>query len=1381
MNYSLGIDVGSVNAHITLIDNQAETVYADSEKIATSSLNAVNILLERLADRVSLNSISSAGYSGPDISPDITGLGWARYSSSSALASGVLSENSQARTIIYGGGQTALIVELEDGLNRPWKAWSNPLCAAGTGRFLEQQAYRLGISLEDLSSLALSFKGSVPRIATRCSVFAKSDLIHLQQKGVSLEAMLCALCESIARMVTSLKKGEFREPVYFTGGLAANRAVGRALENSLSARNGHPVRLLIPGDYLHSQSKGLALLAANKPAKVRLLSGEETAVKYHALAPFPCPGRVPRPALQSSNGNEPHYLGVDIGSTSTKAAITNSNGEVILKDYLMTAGRPVDAVKQLFTLLLEKGAGRINIAGAGVTGSGRYLVGSLIGADLVKNEITAQVRAARELDPDADIIEIGGQDSKLVIKRNGVVVDYQMNKACAAGTGSFIDELADMLGVSVKNGGFARLALGAGHTIDLGTRCAAFMGQAVATAVQQNTPLNVITASLADSIAKNYLSKVVGSRKLGAKVILTGAVFYNEAVVASFNKQLGKKTVIVAGHREVSGAIGAALLAKESMPGKVSAFKGFDTVIESDCRLSSFVCTRCDNNCTITRMQLGSGQNTYFGSRCDLYDASLGEQSVRTPFDERERLLVEDYRPAEGTGPTVGIPRALMVYDYAPLLIGFLNHLGVRVTLSGKTTKHLMEKAIELSYSDSCFPMKLLHGHIDSLSGADFILYPCFIRLGQKHDDANQKYACPLVQASPFIVREVLQTGCRILSPIVDLSLGEKETIDNFARTAVAMGFSYQQGKEAAIAGLKAQSGFTEKLARLGQQTVEQLKKDNKTGVVIISRSYMSQDAGANLGIAEKLARLGVVPVPLDFLPLDTREPSRYSDRPYWSYESKFISAVSVVTREPLLYSLAVTNFGCGPDSFILKVLEDISGPKPIGQMEIDEHAAEAGLVTRLEAFVDTISEHARFQKQAGPTRSEHVYRGASSSIEPDKPLLIPHMAPHAVVLAAAMQAFGVDARVLPEADESDLLLASELTSGTECLPYRVTLGSFLRFFRENPSERKAQGFMSGSFGPCRLGKYAIEQERLLKQAGFEMRMCTTVSNNAYRDLNLGSGFERLAWKGIVAVDHLERLLWHTRPYTHNGAEADRLFEEYLDGLAGLVRRRQSYNHLLRQASAGFACLINPEAAPRPLVGINGEIFLRANRFANSNLVRECEKAGLEVVVSPMSEWLKYTTFRNIEDSIKDRDVLKTIKGLVKKRVQLHDESSIAREFASVLDHREPSTEEILAMSADFLSPRCGSEAVLSLGSGLEWMKNDLFAGVISVMPHGCMPGGIVAAMAENFSSRYRKPWISLTYDGFLESNNLARITNFAEILKFCTRQTASPLAGHTA
>jgi predicted CoA-substrate-specific enzyme activase len=448
------------------------------------------------------------------------------------------------------------------------------------------------------------------------------------------------------------------------------------------------------------------------------------------------------------------YLGVDIGSTSTKAVILDESGKTILaKNYLMTAGRPIDAVKQVFRNLLHDGAQRIRIAGTGVTGSGRYLIGSLIGADIVKNEITAQTRAAAEIDPEADIIEVGGQDSKLVIKRNSVVVDYQMNKACAAGTGSFIDELAEMLGVSVMNGEFAKLAFSAPNTIDLGTRCAAFMGQAVVSAQQEGVSLEVITASLATSIAKNYLSKVVGTRKLGSKIILTGAVFYNQAVVSAFFEQLKGKILTVADHRDVSGAIGAALIAKETVSGDTSKFKGFKEVIEANCALSIFTCKTCENNCAITRLQAIDEKPTFFGSRCDLFDSTLAHDKKETFFDEREKLLLREYQENKGTGPTVGIPRALMVHDYAPLLISFLNALGARVFLSGKTNKETIERAVELSYADSCFPLKLLYGHVTAFNKVDYVLYPSAIRLSIRDGEENQKYTCPLVQASPFIVR----------------------------------------------------------------------------------------------------------------------------------------------------------------------------------------------------------------------------------------------------------------------------------------------------------------------------------------------------------------------------------------------------------------------------------------------------------------------------------------------------------------------------------------------------------------------------------------------------------------------------------------------------
>ncbi|APV45242.1 CoA-substrate-specific enzyme activase, putative [Dehalogenimonas formicexedens] len=1369
MNYYLGLDVGSVNVKLCLVDDKGSVVKHDIEKIVFDARQSVNSLLKRLEQ---FPDIAGAGVTGSGKELIPADWHWGSYSSPLAVASGVLHAHPDARTIIQVGGQTSLVISLEDGLKKPWKVVSNPLCAAGTGRFLEQQAYRLGITMEDFTRIALSQRGHAPRVAARCSVFAKSDIIHLQQKGVQLSAILSALCESIARMIVSLKKGPFDAPLYLVGGVAANGAVERALNALLSSRNGYDVAVAVPGDAVYTEAHGAALLSIGRRSKIGTLPVADNRRNYFQTPPLERQAVPVPPSLPVITDRGSGYLGIDVGSTSTKAVILDSvTGKIIAKTYLMTAGRPIDAVKQVMVELMKKGAENVDIAGAGVTGSGRYLVGGFVGADLIKNEITAQTRAAAVIDQDADIIEIGGQDSKLVLKRNGVVIDCQMNKACAAGTGSFIDELADQLGVKVTNGDFARLAFTAPYTIDLGTRCAAFMSQSITSAQQDGVSLPVITASLANAIAKNYLSKVVAHRKLGRNIILTGAVFYNEAVVAAFRQQLPDHELSVAEHREVSGAAGAALLARDQ--GRLfpvpSVFKGFKALAESSCHLTTFPCYHCDNNCSITQMKLPDGSDSFFGSRCDRYDSRIDKVKIRTAFDDREALLLKDAGGATGHGPAVGIPRALLTHDLAPLLTGFLNALDARVVISPRTTAKIIEHAIELSYTDSCFPVKLLHGHVAFLKDAvDFILCPAAIRLGPKEGDENQKYACPLVQASPFIVREVLETGARLVSPVIDFSLGDDEVIANLARTARELGAPPVRARQAAVAGIRSQRLFETGRAAAGREVLASLKSSGKTGVVLISRSYMAGDPGANLGIANALAQLGVEPIPMDFLPLESVDISRYTDRPYWSYESKFIAASDIIAREPNLYGLMITNFGCGPNSFILPVLEDIMGGKPLGQLEVDEHAAEAGVITRLEAFVDTINGYSRTAQRHETAPIDYKRQTLPVSVD-HKTFVIPFMAPFIRVLAGAVEASGRKVEVLPETDARSLQLSNRVTAGTECLPYRATLGDFLRFCEDNRAAVPGSEFiMASAYGPCRLGKYALEQGIALKQAGYDIQVRSTTSNKSYEDLNLGADFPRRAADAIFAADALEKLLWRARPYEKESGLADRLFESYVSRFRDGARRWQNLNGLLEHAARDFKEIIDVTLPRRPLVGINGEIYLRANRFANDDLARCCEAAGLEVTISPTAEWLRYIFHRAHEDNFRFRRYGKLFRSYLRRRVLDAD----YRNSIGVIEHivgglREGSIEEVLAKSGLHLSPRCGSEAVLSIGSGLEWLESPDFAGVISVMPHGCMPGGIVAAMAEKLASSLHKPWVTLTYDGIMESNNRTRIQNFAEIIRY--------------
>ncbi len=1375
----LGLDIGAVQVKAALVDGAGGVIAQFSERIQRGPAEAVAALLGRLADVAPLARIASAGACGSGHALYDRQTGWRVFSSPYAAMAGVLRDAPQARTIVQIGGQSAFVVGLQGGLDRPWRVARSPLCAAGTGRFLEQQAYRLNIPIEELGARALEWTGAPPRIAARCSVFAKSDLIHLQQKGWPISAMLAGLSDSVARMVRSLWREPFAAPLLFIGGVAANAGVARALQEVLG------VPVIVPSDATGREALGAALLAARQgpragaPPDLRPQDGAEQGLFFvpRRLTPAQPPAAGAwQPAALPEGAALDAFLGVDVGSTSTKAALIASDGTVLDKSYLMTAGQPLEAVKQVMTDLATRLEGRVRVRAAGVTGSGRYLVGHFIGADLIRNEITAQTRAALQIDPRVNtVFELGGQDCKYVYLSNGAALDYRMNKACAAGTGSFLDELAEQLQIPTRTGEFARRAFAAEHQLDLGERCAAFMSQAVTSAQQAGVAPEIIVSSLATSLAKNYRSKVVGTGRVGERVFLTGAVFYNEAVAAAFQAEFPDKTFVVPEHKEVTGAIGAALLAKEAMTdGRASTFKGFARLAETEYQLRSFTCSHCENHCAVSAMRTEGGSPVYYGSRCDRYDADGGgapSEERETPFAARERLLFAEppstATPAAGPRrPVVGLPRALLTYDLAPLWSGFLRALGAEVRYSPPTSKALIERSIERAYTDSCFPLKLLHGHVAQLldEGVDYLLVPNAIRMGRKGGEEDQHYACPLVQAAPYIVDAVFDLGDRLLAPIVDLSRGDEALLAECEAIARRLGYPAGRGRAAGGVGLANQREFEARLQEEGRRVLDGLAADaTSIGVVLLSRAYNAQDDGANLGMARALARLGVTPIPLDLLPLDSVDLHDVTDRPYWHYERKILAASKIIASHAQLYGLVLSNFGCGPNAIIENVIEDIMGDKPLGHIEIDEHAAEAGYVTRLEALVDTIRSHRRIAV-ASAADSARYRRRAPAGVGPKQTLFLPRMADHAEAIAAACQACGIDARVLPESDERSMALSRDVTSGKECLPFRDTLGVFLRMAEDGELPSGARALMPGSFGPCRLGKYAQEQQKILDERGIHLELFSTVSNNAYGDLGLGTSFELLAWQSIVATDYLQKLLWMVRPYERQAGAANAAYGEYMTRLIAATRARQQLGPLMEHATAEFVALRDSALPRRPLVGINGEYYLRANRFCNQDVVLLCEAHGLEVEVSPIGEWFRYTALRNLEDGLLNRDLPRVLKGSLRRAAMEVYHRRVAAWFAAGRTGPVQSPRRLLRASGRYLPSRNGTEAVLSLGTGVLQMEDAEFAGVISVMPHGCMPGGVVAALAAQASRDHDdKPWANLTYDGFSESVNAEKVADLAE------------------
>lgn len=647
----LGLDIGSVNTRIAVIGSDGKLLHTDTERIYKGPTQAITELLDRAKEEVAFDDIAGAGVTGSGRQLYHAQEGWQELSSPITAIYGVLHDQPEARTIIEIGAQSALVIGLEGGLDKPWRVSRSPLCAAGTGRFLEQQSYRLGISIEEFGPLALKWTQNPPRIAARCSVFAKSDLIHLQQKGWSVPAMLAGLSDAVARMVLAQWREPFIPPLVCIGGVSQNEGVMRGLGDALNGMD-----IIVPSDPANRGAIGAALLAMENPIR----PGDFYPGTNQSSEVFFVSRSLPReispdgwtPPEIGGSGVVDAYLGVDVGSTSTKAAVIDANGDLLAKTYLMTAGQPLEAVKQVMANLVPMVDGKVCLRAAGVTGSGRYLVGAFIGADLVKNEITAQTRAALQIDPQVDtVFEMGGQDAKYVYLENGTVLDYQMNKACAAGTGSFVDELADQLGVSTRTGEFSDLAFSADTQLNLGEKCAAFMSQAVTSAQHAGVSLDVIVSSLATSLAKNYRSKVVGMRRVGKRIFLTGAVFYNKAVVSAYRAEFPDRTLVVPQHKEVTGAIGVALLAKEAMKeGETSTFKGVDRLAHETYKLKSFTCEHCENKCAISVMTTDSGLRLFYGSRCDRYDSSVGvsSQKLATPFTIRRDLLLAQFSNEKG-------------------------------------------------------------------------------------------------------------------------------------------------------------------------------------------------------------------------------------------------------------------------------------------------------------------------------------------------------------------------------------------------------------------------------------------------------------------------------------------------------------------------------------------------------------------------------------------------------------------------------------------------------------------------------------------------------------------------------------------------------------
>ena len=1272
--------------------------------------------------------------------------------------------NNKCRYIVNVGAGSIKLIELDN--NGDFSSYSeNSLCAAGTGSFLDEQMHRMNFSYNDIESM--SYIKDAPDIATRCAVFAKSDLIHRQQEGYTKEEMWSGLCRGVTTtMLQSVFRGDVPDDdILFCGGLFLNPIVRLCLKETVKSpffyENGHFLSA-IGSVILNGKNKkagNSSFFTDEKQIKKNNLKILE--LKYSKSADFSTKHEYFSNELEVRIHDEPKNnsrvsLGIDIGSTSTKLVVLDAGTRDVLIDiYGRTKGNPIDATKKLFGELKQiTGNRNIKIISAATTGSGRKLVGKIIGADLIINEITAHFKGASFFTPFIEtIFEIGGQDSKYIRGHNGNVVDCNMNFVCAAGTGSFIEEQAQRLGFDVRDIGDLVLGLKTPHTSD---RCTVFMEQDINKLLSQGFSREDVLAGVISSIAKNYLSRVVGLRPVtGEKIFFQGATARNKGLVAAFESLLNKE-IVVSPFCHVMGSLGAAILSLERTSLSESRFRGLD-VLNQHIELEYTKCGKCANLCKITTAKFFNGTQESWGFMCG--KETFNEEKKGRSIDHfkelsslvnsgnRKVLVLRELKKPE----RIGIPFTLVMHNYLPLWKTFLEELGFDVVLSGASTLELKEKAMRISKSDFCFPVKLSLAHFqdfDDHDNVEYFFYPAMLS-EKTQDNGMPRVFCPYVVGFPSVAKETLSIEKEIISPLIDFRQKKSIIINNLFESLRGFDFSKHEISAAYNAGIKRQQDYFKERYDYGQSLLKEINDNNKTGVVCIGRPYNLYDKIVNLGLPERLKESGVLVFPFECL-IDPEENDPDIEYMYWNYGEKILNAAKKIKDIDNVYPVYFTNFSCGPDSFILSRFEEIMRGKPYLIIEFDEHESETGYLTRIEAFTDVILEKER--KNPVADNADKLFH--KSWRHKNKKLWFPAM--YDLVprfFAASFRGYGFNAEALPTENTEVFELGRQNTRGSECLPASTTIGAFLRKMKEidaDPSEHAL--FMPTAEGPCRFGQYSILHKRILEKNGMgEAEIFSPTSTNSY--LGIDSALVRYLLDASMVSDAISKFVHKTRPYEINKGETDRRAEEIAVKLESFIEKKSNLLVAL-ESSLEVLSAIPVEKTIRPLAGIVGEQYVRANSFCNNNVIRYVEEHGGEAWLTPFSEWLSYTAWMerylvNVNrKNIFLRLGLNLKVGYILRRI--HEFELIMKKY--IPDRIEPPIEKVLEEGKKYVPVEFEGETILTIGRAILFMEQgaDL---IVNCAPFGCMPGNMTTSIFHNIQKKYNIPIMNLFYDGESDVN----------------------------
>ena len=1383
-NSVLGVDIGSVSLNIVQLDTEGKII----RRFSQFHKGNIRHAFSEAGKIFDLSQIYSIACTSSSVCLNKKLILY--YNAQVAIMEAARYICPGAVSVLHIGAEKFMLIKFDSRGNYQ-SSKVNSSCAAGTGSFLDQQAVRLNLSgIEELCDLALKNIEEVPPIASRCAVFSKTDIIHAQQRGYSVNSICNSLCKGLAENIinTVFNRDTPAWPLLLTGGVSRNLVVREYLEKQLKTtflyhEDSHLFGAMGAALLLLKEKTGFIPLNIrsfedilvqtdtekqyfHKPLLLSLskypdFSTEESYLLTPEISKHPAKVEVDIYSELIPHNNYKVFTGIDIGSTSTKAILIDETKKPVAGFYTYTVGKPLSAVKSILEAIenvaLRKKA-EFTIKGVGTTGSGRKFIGKILNADLIIDEITSHARAAYELNPLTDtIIEIGGQDAKFTLMHNGSVTFSQMNSVCAAGTGSFLQEQAEKLGCSISD--YAKMSENIGAPL-ASNRCAVFMERDIIQLLGIGYSINEILATALHSVTENYLQKVATEASIGNYICFQGATAKNKSLVAAFEQRL-KKPIYVSEYCHLTGALGTALMLHEGNILK-SSFRGIGLYSE-EIPVDTETCNICTNKCCISLATV-SGEKVAYGFMCGRdYETTRFTSCNKTGFDLlKSRNKIFSLKPIHAFSKDIiiGIPASLHLFEELPLWKRFFDNLSIR-TITSEDYNDSIKTGKCLAGAEFCSPVNSIFGHVVYLSDkVDYIFLPVLLQTRESSAE-NKGHYCYYTQFSSSLVYTLkindIQNKC--ISPLLSFPKGKyhvSQKLLQCLKPLVKNGLSYFTVFNAFNEAL---SFYSNQKKQLGDIFKKQFKPDEEISVVLLGRPYIVLSKTLNKGIPDIFSALGIKTFYQDMISsddIDQEDITILLKKVPWYFVSKILEVAKIVAETKNLYPVLITAFKCAPDSFIIEYFRKIFNRcrKPYLILQIDEHDSNIGYETRIEAAIRSFKNHASTCEEKTKFKSTQILPQVSKNIA-GKTLLFPMWDPVvSPLLVANLKRLGIDARLMKS---SELIIKKSMAHNSgQCLPINIIAQEFIDYVTEQEIEPgKAMLWAIESKVSCNLRLYPEYIKSIFENWGQGLEKADVYSG-LLTHLEISVSACYYAYFAYMLGGLIHMVGYRIRPYEINKGDTDQVLKETVGILEGAFLGKKSMEKAVSEVICRFDRIPRLDGN-RPKVALFGDFYICDNVIMNQDLSHTIEESGGEVITTPYTDLVKMSLENVIRLTLyRGEYITAAQQRVISSCLKLFDDKYY-RYFEKYLGPKKiinpKKLEKYLARFN--INPYHSGESYENILKIFYFIEN--YPGIslfVQANPAFCCPSLVTEAMTGEITRITGIPVVTITYDGTNDYKN---------------------------